>query len=258
MSQRNTSPLKRSTVRRTLQRFWDVTRTQPLIVFLSVFSSAGYIFLLTFANTYVMALIVDRVQAGPVAGDQVFEVFGPYILALVLVNLVGQILSKLQDYTVYKLEIAGNYHLARLCFDTLSNQSMTFHTSRFGGSLVSQTSRFMSGYTGLVDVTVYSLIPTITSVICTVAALAPVVPTFTVILVCIMVVYIAFVWLMYKRIMPLSARRPPRRTSSRACSPTRSRTSWPSRPAGARTLNAICSTPPIVPRATRRRSRCTP
>ena len=37
------------------------------------------------------------------------------------------------------------------------------------------------------------------------AALAPVVPTFTVILVCIMVVYIAFVWLMYKRIMPLSA-----------------------------------------------------
>ena len=205
MSQRNTSPLKRSTVRRTLQRFWGVTRTQPLIVFLSVFSSAGYIFLLTFANTYVMALIVDRVQAGPVAGDQVFEVFGPYILALVLVNLVGQILSKLQDYTVYKLEIAGNYHLARLCFDTLSNQSMTFHTSRFGGSLVSQTSRFMSGYTGLVDVTVYSLIPTITSVVCTVAALAPVVPTFTVILVCIMVVYIAFVWLMYKRIMPLSA-----------------------------------------------------
>ena len=82
---------------------------------------------------------------------------------------------------------------------------MTFHTSRFGGSLVSQTSRFMSGYTGLVDVTVYSLIPTITSVVCTVAALAPVVPTFTVILVGIMVVYIAFVWLMYKRIMPLSA-----------------------------------------------------
>ncbi len=132
---RSTSPLKRSTVRRTLRRFWDVTRTQPLIVFLSVFSSAGYIFLLTFANTYVMALIVDRAQAGPVAGDQVFEVFGPDILALVLVNLVGQILSKLQDYAVYKLEIAGNYHLARLCFDTLSNQSMTFHTSRFGGSL---------------------------------------------------------------------------------------------------------------------------
>ena len=65
MSQRFTTELKPATVRRTLQRFWSVTREQPLIAALSVFTSAGYILLLTFANTYVMGLIVDRVQAGP-------------------------------------------------------------------------------------------------------------------------------------------------------------------------------------------------
>ena len=205
MSQRFTTELKPVTVRRTLQRFWSVTREQPLIAALSVFTSAGYILLLTFANTYVMGLIVDRVQAGPVPAGQVVAVFWPYVAALVVVNLAGQILSKLQDYTVYKLEINGNYRLSRLCFNTLSNQSMTFHTNRFGGSLVSQTSRFTSGYTALVDVTVYSLIPTITSVVCTVAVLAPVVPLFTAILVAIMVVYVAFVWYMYKKILPLSA-----------------------------------------------------
>ena len=205
MSQRFTTELKPATVRRTLQRFWSVTREQPLIAALSVFTSAGYILLLTFANTYVMGLIVDRVQAGPVPASQVVAVFWPYVAALVVVNLAGQILSKLQDYTVYKLEINGNYRLSRLCFNTLSNQSMTFHTNRFGGSLVSQTSRFTSGYTALVDVTVYSLIPTITSVVCTVAVLAPVVPLFTAILVAIMAVYVAFVWYMYKKILPLSA-----------------------------------------------------
>ena len=202
---RTTAPLKRSVVLRTLARFWDVTRQRPFIAALAVITSAGYVLLLTFANTWVMSLIVDRVQAAPVAADQVMEVFGPYVLALISVNLVGQIFSKLQDYSVYKLEINGNYQLARLCFDTLSNQSMTFHTSRFGGSLVSQTSRFMSGYTGLVDVTVYSLIPTIVSVVCTVVVLAPLVPSFTVILIVLMVVYVAFVWAMYKRILPLSA-----------------------------------------------------
>ena len=205
MSQRFTTELKPATVRRTLQRFWSVTREQPLIAALSVFTSAGYILLLTFANTYVMGLIVDRVQAGPVPASQVAAVFWPYVAALVVVNLAGQILSKLQDYTVYKLEINGNYRLSRLCFNTLSNQSMTFHTNRFGGSLVSQTSRFTNGYTALVDVTVYSLIPTITSVVCTVAVLAPVVPLFTAILVAIMAVYVAFVWYMYKKILPLSA-----------------------------------------------------
>ncbi|MGN0059968.1 MAG: ABC transporter ATP-binding protein, partial [Coriobacteriales bacterium] len=159
MSQRNTARLERSTMRRTLQRFWDVTRMQPGITALAVISSAGYTLMLTFANTYVMGLVVDRVQASPVPASQVFAVFSPYVVALVLVNLVGQVLSKLQDYSVYKLEINGNYHLSRLCFDTLSNQSMTFHTSNFGGALVSQTSRFTSGYSQLVDVVVFTLIP---------------------------------------------------------------------------------------------------
>ena len=48
-------------------RFWAVTRGQPLIAAMSVVTSAGYRLLLTFANTYVMGLIVDRIQASPVA-----------------------------------------------------------------------------------------------------------------------------------------------------------------------------------------------
>ena len=205
MSQRSAAPLKRSTVKRTLQRFWAVTRMQPGITALSVITSAGYTALLTYANTYVMGLIVDRVQAGPVAPDQVTAVFGPYVLALLLVNAVGQAFSKLQDYTVYKLEMNGNYHLARLCFDTLSNQSMTFHTSRFGGSLISQTSRFMGGYTALVDVVVYSLIPTVAAVVCTLATLVPVAPLFVLILFVLLTVYVVAAYFMYNKILPLTA-----------------------------------------------------
>ena len=205
MSQRSAAPLKRSTVKRTLQRFWAVTKMQPGITALSVITSAGYTALLTYANTYVMGLIVDRVQAGPVAPDQVTAVFGPYVLALLLVNAVGQAFSKLQDYTVYKLEMNGNYHLARLCFDTLSNQSMTFHTSRFGGSLGSQTSRFMGGYTALVDVVVYSLIPTVAAVVCTLVTLVPVAPLFVLILFVLLTVYVAAAYFMYNKILPLTA-----------------------------------------------------
>ena len=206
MSMRSTTDSNdRATIRRTLHYFWGVTRQKPGAFALSIISSVGYTALLTFANTYVMGLIVDRVQAGPVAADQVLQVFGPYILALLLVNAVGQTLSKLQDYSVYKLEINGNYQLSRLCFDTLSNQSMTFHTSRFGGSLVSQTSRFVSGYTGLVDVVTYSLYPTLASVVLTIAMLAPAAPTFVLILIGMMVLYVLIAYRMYKRILPLSS-----------------------------------------------------
>ena len=195
----------RATIRRTLHYFWWVTKQRPGAFALSIISSVGYIALLTFANTYVMGRIVDRVQASPVAADQVFSVFGPYILALLVVNVVGQTLSKLQDYSVYRLEINANYQLSRLCFDTLSNQSMPFHHSRFGGSLVSQTSRFVSGYSGLVDVLTYALWPTVASVVLTIAILAPVAPSFVAILCAMLVLYVVLAYRMYKRILVLAS-----------------------------------------------------
>ena len=195
----------RATIRRTLHYFWWVTKQRPGAFALSIISSVGYIALLTFANTYVMGRIVDRVQASPVAADQVFSVFGPYILALLVVNVVGQTLSKLQDYSVYRLEINANYQLSRLCFDTLSNQSMTFHNSRFGGSLVSQTSRFVSGYSGLVDVLTYALWPTVASVVLTIAILAPIASSFVAILCAMLVLYVVLAYRMYKRILVLAS-----------------------------------------------------
>ena len=205
MAARPTDENDRATIRRTLHYFWGVTRQKMGAFVLSIVSSVGYIALLTFANTYVMGLIVDRVQASPVSADQVLPVFGPYVLALLVVNAVGQTLSKLQDYSVYKLEITGDYQLSRLCFDTLSNQSMTFHNSRFGGSLVSQTSRFVSGYSGLVDVVTYSLWPTLASIVLTVGILAPIAPLFVAILVVMLVLYVVIAYGMYRRILPLSA-----------------------------------------------------
>lgn len=205
MAARPTDKNDRATIRRTLHYFWGVTRQKMGAFVLSIVSSVGYVALLTFANTYVMGLIVDRVQASPVSADQVLPVFGPYVLALLVVNAVGQTLSKLQDYSVYKLEINGDYQLSRLCFDTLSNQSMTFHNSRFGGSLVSQTSRFVSGYSGLVDVVTYSLWPTLASIVLTVGILAPIAPLFVAILVVMLVLYVVIAYGMYRRILPLSA-----------------------------------------------------
>jgi ATP-binding cassette subfamily B protein len=82
---------------------------------------------------------------------------------------------------------------------------MTFHTGRFGGSLVSQTSRFVSGYSGLVDVLTYSLWPTLASVVLTIAMLAPAAPAFVLILIAMLVIYVVYAYTMYRRILPLSS-----------------------------------------------------
>lgn len=130
---------KKSTARRTLHYYWAATSKHLGLFIGLMLSSIGFIVLLSYGNPLLMSMIVDRVSETPVAPDQVFEVFGPYIIALIAINLIGQACSKVQDYTSFKLEIAASYDLATEAFDALSNQSMTFHSNRFGGTLVSQT-----------------------------------------------------------------------------------------------------------------------
>ncbi|WP_291290554.1 ABC transporter ATP-binding protein [Enorma sp.] len=194
-----------SVTRRTLHYFWSVTRIQLPMFVLDVAVTLGYVFFLTFANPLIVGAIVDRVGAGGVAAEDVLSVFGPYIAALVAVNVAGQVCSKLQDYACAKLEIRAGYELGRLAFDTLSNQSMTFHTNRFGGALVSSTQKFISAYSLLMDNFTYSALPTASTAVLTICMLAPLAPAFVAILVVVLAAYVAIVFKLYRKILPINA-----------------------------------------------------
>lgn len=194
-----------STTKRTLHYYWRVTAAQWPVFLLSIISTLGFVFLLSYANPYIVGKIVDRVSTAPVASDQVLSVFGTYIFVLIGANVLGQLSSKLQDYSVWKLEICANYSLATSAFDTLSNQSMTFHSNRFGGSLVSQTQKFIAAYTTLVECLVYAVIPIISSAVFTVVMLMSVVPLYVALLIVLLVAYVIVAYLMYKQILPLNA-----------------------------------------------------
>ena len=193
-----------STTRRTLHYYWQVTR-KHLGLFVALMASTFlFVALLSYGNPYVMSLVVDRVSEGSITSDQVFSTYGPYIVALIAINLVGQAASKLQDYTMYKLEIAAAYDLATMSFDALCNQSMSFHSNRFGGTLVSQTSKFMSAYQQLLETITVPFLPVVCSVIFTCAILAPRVPLYVVILMVLLAIYACVSYYMYKRILSLN------------------------------------------------------
>ena len=193
-----------TTTRRTLHYYWQVTRKHFGLFAALMASTFLFVALLSYGNPYVMSLVVDRVSAGSVEADQVFAAYGPYIVALIAINVLGQAASKLQDYTMYKLEIAAAYDLATMSFDALCNQSMSFHSNRFGGTLVSQTSKFMSAYQLLLETITFPFLPVICSVIFTCAILAPRVPIYVAILMALLVVYACVSYYMYKRILSLN------------------------------------------------------
>ena len=194
----------RAVVRRTLARYWRTTRAHGGLFAADVAASIGLTGLISFGSPYVMAGIVDRISAGGVAADEVLPVFGGAIVALILINVVGQACSKFQDYSTWKLQIAANYDLATLCFDTLSNQSMTFHSERYGGALVSQTTKFMNAYAMLLEDLVYTIVPIVCSAVFTIVILGPIVPLFVAILAVLLAAYVVFAYRMYTRILPLN------------------------------------------------------
>ena len=100
---------KQSLTMRSLHYYWLATRNHLGLFVALVASTIGFCGFLTYGNPYVMSLIVDRISADPVAPEAVFDVFGSYIAALIGINLAGQTCSKLQDYTLWKLQIAVNY-----------------------------------------------------------------------------------------------------------------------------------------------------
>ncbi len=196
--------MKKSTVGRTIYYYGkEVMKHWPFFI-LGIGASFGYAFFLTFLNAIAVSNIIDKVGSGAVSADNVLMEFLPDILLLIGANVAGQVCSKLQDYSVWKLEILGYYDLSTLVFDRLSNQSMTFHNSRFGGSLVSQTSKFTGAFAQLINLFMYSLVPMITSTILTIVLLAPLVPIYVVILSIILVIYTIVVWRLFRRSLPLN------------------------------------------------------
>ena len=193
-----------STSRRTLHYYWQVTKGHLGLFIGLVVATFSYIALLSYGNPYIMSLIVDRVGEGGVPASGVFQVFGPYIAALIAVNVVGQAASKLQDFFLYKLEIAVSYDLSTMCFDALCNQSMSFHSNRFGGTLVSQTTKFMNAYSQLLETFNWPFLAVFTSIVSTCVILLPRVPLYVGVLMLLLVVYAAVSYYLYKRILHLN------------------------------------------------------
>ncbi|AEB07455.1 ABC transporter related protein [Coriobacterium glomerans PW2] len=195
---------KRTVAVRTLHYYWRVTRIQLPMFLASVIVTLGYVFLLMFANPLIVGRIVDTVSAGGIGADDVIPVFGPYIVTLFLVNVIGQACSKLQDYTCARVEIRASYELGRTAFDALCNQSMTFHTNRFGGSLVSSTQLYIAAYSQLMDVFAYGALPSVAAVVFTIVLLVPLVPVYVALLSVVLVIYVIIIFRLYRRILPVN------------------------------------------------------
>jgi ATP-binding cassette subfamily B protein len=97
-------------------------------------------------------------------------------------------------WLTWKSEVLAMNQLYKRSFAKLSDQSMTFHSNQFGGSLVNQVSRFTRSYERFIDVIVWRILPLVTSLVTATIILSFQLPWFALVLGLFSIVFMFVAW----------------------------------------------------------------
>ena len=114
----------------------------------------------------------------------------PYLIGFSISMIIGLIVWRLQGYAVWQYEIKAQRDITLTVFKHLENQGQKFHANRFGGALVSQSTKFISAYEKLMDEFTWNIMTGLTALIASAVVLFIVSYKFALILLAIVVVYI--------------------------------------------------------------------
>lgn len=193
-----------SQVRHTLKFFWrEIARYKWYSLGTLILTPVG-VFIGNILGPLVFAHIVNTVSSG-LPADQIAPTLLPIgltYLALLAVNNLA--LEKLRIYLCWKMELKAMKNLSTLIFDTISNQSMQFHSDHFSGSLVSQSNRFVSSFERFFDAIIWNLLPVISSLSFILIVLFSLTPLFALALLVLIIVYTVISGLTFHKISHLN------------------------------------------------------
>lgn len=191
----------------TLKLFWGTIRKHKKFFVPAMILHPIAIFLTGYAGMLIISLVVNRLTTENIPTDQLLTTFWPYIVVFVAAIGTGElVLWRVVMYLQWTMSDKVVYELNRKVFDALAEQSMEFHTNRFGGSLVSQANKFTSAFARLADLYLFNIAPMIYAFIFTFIILVPVLPFFAFVLAGFAIIFMTIAWMSFKSIRKLNVR----------------------------------------------------
>lgn len=146
-----------------LKLFWRLSIAYPKRYVLSLLLPVTNVIVASFIGPYIIAQFFNLLQSG---NDFTVQEVMPLLLWYLATQIYGEIIGwRIVLYCVWTLETAAQRDLLRMIFKHLTRQPMSFHNDRFGGSIVSQTSKLFGAYERFTDTIVFSAVPIVSSVV---------------------------------------------------------------------------------------------
>jgi ATP-binding cassette subfamily B protein len=126
----------------------------------------------------------------------------PYVIAFTVFMILGLIIWRIQGYSAWLIEDKVEKDMIIDAFDKLEHKGQTFHSNRFGGSLVSQVNKYVGAYERLMDEYFWSILTGIVSLLGSLIVLWIVAPKFALLLIAIVIIYVFLISKRVKTQMP--------------------------------------------------------
>jgi len=141
---------------------WRTAMQYPVRTSLAIFGSAATTVIGSFFGPYIISELLNQLQAGSVSLSGAV----PLIIIYTITQIYGQIIGwRLNLFFAWTMETAAQRDLYQRIFSSLTEQSLAFHSNRFGGALVSQTTKMIGAFERFWDTIIFQVIPSLASVI---------------------------------------------------------------------------------------------
>lgn len=145
-----------------IKLFWELSKPYARRRTLALLAALIIFIIGMFVGPMIIARLLDMIQNGRLDDTgalwQLVIVYG-------LAQLWSEILGwRLVLYLIWTFEVSAMRDLYGKIFDKLSGETLFFHSSKFGGSLVSQTNKITGAFERFWDTIIWSIMPVIVSV----------------------------------------------------------------------------------------------
>lgn len=115
----------------------------------------------SFIGPFIISQILESLQQGSLTLSSAT----PLIIAYAITQIWGDIIGwRLNLYMTWRMEVAAQRDLYGKIFTQLTNQSLSFHGDRFGGALVSQTTKLSGAFEKFWDTLIFQVMPSLAGI----------------------------------------------------------------------------------------------
>lgn len=162
-------PSSNPSQRASLKLFWKLTRPYTWQRNLALFFPVVAVTVNALLAPYILSLFIDKLTAGGITLANSWQLIALYG---VLIFCGEVIVWRLALYFCWTFEVNMQRDLYLRIFNKLAGEDLSFHANRFGGSLVSQSSKIIGAAERFWDMLIWDVMPMLATIVGSIVVLS--------------------------------------------------------------------------------------